>query len=100
MIKVSDTFINTEVPSADYPNGAYKNDDVAGDKTGTPINATTFNDWQGFSDALLAEAGIEPSGDADTALASDRLDAIKAIMNDPSFFDAVDAYLGDKYAAL
>lgn len=79
MIKPIDEFVNVTPASPEYPNGAYRNDTVTGDKTGTPLDAVTFNDMQGFSDALLAEAGIVPSGEPDTATSSQRLDAIKAI---------------------
>lgn len=39
----------------------------------------TNDDWQGFSDALYAEAGKVDSGIPDTAIASQRLDAIKTV---------------------
>ena len=82
MIKPIDEFVNVTPVSPEYPNGAYRNDTVTGDKTGTPLDAVTFNDMQGFSDALLAEAGIVPSGEPDTATSSQRLEAIKVMMNE------------------
>jgi len=37
------------------------------------------DDWNGFSNALLSEAGITPNGLPDTAIASQRLDALSKI---------------------
>mgnify|MGYP000159146307 CR=1 FL=1 len=37
------------------------------------------DDMQGFTSALFAEAGITPNGDPDTALTSQRLDALKLL---------------------
>lgn len=45
------------------------------------------DDWNGFSNALLAEAGITPSGIPDTAIASQRLDALKSLI--PRVGDAI-----------
>lgn len=76
-IRPIDELTNVDPVSADYPNGEYRDDTVTGDKTGTPLVASTFNDIQGFTDALLADAGITPNGTPDTALSSDRLRAIR-----------------------
>lgn len=78
-IKVSDFYVNSNPPSTDYPNGSVKDDGVPGDNTGTLVDSHLQNDMLGFSDALLAEVGVTPSGVADTAQSSDRLDAIKKL---------------------
>ena len=64
---------------SNYPRGSIKNDStgVAGD--GTPLEADHGNDQLGFSEALVTEAGITPSGNPDTVLVSDRLNALKIV---------------------
>lgn len=61
----------------DYPTGKAQNVVVEGDGTGTPLEETWLNDLFGFQQALLAEADITPSGDADTAVASQYLEAVQ-----------------------
>lgn len=60
-----------------YPYGKARNVTVAGDGTGTPWEAALVNDFVGFEQALLSEAGILPSGTPDRVGASDYLNAIK-----------------------
>lgn len=67
--------------NANYPYGSYKDRTFEGALDGSPVIAVSRNDQLGFSDALLAEAGIAPSGSPDTALNSDRLTAIKKIIS-------------------
>ena len=62
-----------------YPNGSFKNESVPGANDGTPLEVAQANDMQGFTDALLAEAGIDASGNPDTAVGSQRLNALKKI---------------------
>lgn len=64
---------------ANYTHGSIKNDSLPGAEDGTEVDADILNDYVGFTDALLAEAGIEPSGNPDTAVDSQRLDAIKKL---------------------
>lgn len=67
-------------PDANYPYGSARDITVPGDGTGTPLLAVLVNDIFGFQQALLTEAdGIVPSGNPDTVLASDYLDAINII---------------------
>lgn len=61
-----------------YPTGSIKNETVPGANDGTPLDADWANDEQGFTDALLAEAGIAHSGNPDTVGNSDRLNALNA----------------------
>lgn len=60
-----------------YPYGKARNVTVSGDGTGTPWEAALVNEWFGFSQALLINAGITPSGSPESALASDYLAAVK-----------------------
>ena len=57
-------------PDASYPYGSAKDDTtgIAGD--GTPIKKALLNDTYGFYQWLMTQAGIVPSGSADTALVS------------------------------
>lgn len=68
---------NANPANVNYPNGYGKDESVSGANDGTPLDMDWYNDMLGYSEALLAEAGVEPSGDADTALNSDRMDAFR-----------------------
>lgn len=61
----------------DYPYGAARNITVPGDGTGTPWEAALVNDVFGFQQALLAGAGVVPSGTPDKVGASQYLEALK-----------------------
>ena len=65
--------------NTNYPLGEARNITTPGDGTGTPWDQAIVNDDQGFKQALLAEAGITPSGDPDTAIASQYLEALKKL---------------------
>lgn len=62
-----------------YPLGKAVNVAVSGDGTGTPLEAKWVSDLFGWEQALLAAAGITPSGDPDEVGASDYLDALEAL---------------------
>lgn len=62
-----------------WPHGKPRNVAVPGDGSGTPLEAAWLSDLAGWQAALLQEAGITPSGNPDNVLASDYVDAIKAI---------------------
>jgi len=79
-IKIFEKFSPRANPAdGNYPYGSIKNESVPGAKDGTPLDAEWGNDYAGFDAALLAEAGIVPSGNADTAVNSQRLEAMKQI---------------------
>lgn len=61
---------------ADYPLGSAKNETSEGADDGTTLLAEFINDLWGMLQGLLDRAGITPSGDPDTVLASDYLDAL------------------------
>lgn len=62
-----------------WPHGKPRNVAVPGDGSGTPLEAAWVSDLAGWQAALLAEAGIAPSGQPDHLGASDYTAAIKAI---------------------
>jgi len=64
-----------------YPQGKARNVVDEGDGTGTPWEEQIVNDWLGFFQSLLDEAGTEPSGDPDEVGTSDYLDSLKAIIH-------------------
>ena len=80
--------LNTEftprinAPDANYPTGSIKDSTTPTAGDGTPLRAVWGNDWQGFSDAMLALAGLTANGSADTAISSQRLDALLQIISD------------------
>tara|TARA_R110002033_G_scaffold64766_2_gene115660 strand:+ start:2974 stop:5289 length:2316 start_codon:yes stop_codon:yes gene_type:complete len=79
-LKIYDEFAPfANVPDADYPNGSIKDDSTPGAEDGTPLSANWGNDYAGFDAALFAETGVTPTGDPDTALSSQRLDALKKL---------------------
>lgn len=67
--------IDTSDPTG-YPYGKPKNVSVSGDGTGTPLEAKWLSDVFGLFQALMAEAGLTPSGTPDKVGASQLLTAI------------------------
>lgn len=72
----------TTAPSSAYPHGEARNVTAPGDGTGTPWEKAIVNDDQGFKQALLAAAGITPSGTPDTALNSQYLLALQTLFTE------------------
>jgi hypothetical protein len=71
----------TSAPTTEYPHGSARDAVIENDPAATPLLAKKFNDDWGFDAALLAAAGIAPSGTPDTALASQKLDAVRRIIS-------------------
>ena len=65
---------------ANYPYGSSKDESGAGANDGTPYFKARADDIFGFQQALLTEAGITPSGNADTAINSQYLGAAKRVL--------------------
>ena len=65
--------------TTNYPLGEARNVTTPGDGTGTPWEQAIVNDDQGFKQALLAAAGLTPSGTPDTALVSQYLQALQTL---------------------
>ena len=78
-----------------YPTGSIKNESVPGANDGTPLDADWGNDYVGYTDALLSDAEIIPSGDPDNVNASDRLDALKIVANKSNAPVTLSNVLGD-----
>lgn len=68
-------------PDADYPTGSLKDKSTPTSNDGTPLTVAWGNDYVGFTDALLAAADITHSGNPDTALNSQRLQALITLIN-------------------
>ncbi len=66
-------------PSLDYPQGSSQNETSAGANDGTPYNKQRADDVFGFQQALMNAVQTPPTGNADTALVSDYLQAINAL---------------------
>ena len=79
--------IDTEFPgqsvagNASYPQGSAKNVTAPGANNGTPLTARLLNDFFGFFQKLLNAAGVTPSGNPDTVLASDYYTALNTLFN-------------------
>lgn len=69
-----------EAPSVDYPYGGGKNETVVDALDGTPFEKAMLDDIFGFQQSLLSEMGITPSGNSETALVSQYLEAIKLML--------------------
>jgi hypothetical protein len=67
--------------NADYPYGSGKDETSPGAGDGTPYFKARADDIFGFQQFLLNQAGIVPSGNADTVLASDYGNALSALIN-------------------
>ncbi len=63
-----------------YPQGKARNRSASGATDGTPAEKAWVNDWFGFQQAAVLAAGITPSGNPDTALASDVLAALRVLI--------------------
>ena len=80
MINLEEQFSPRVNPAdANYPFGSIKDNTSPGANDGTPLAAVWGNDWEGFAQAAMTEAGITPSGLPDTAQDSQLLEAVKAV---------------------
>jgi len=75
-LKIADQYANTTAASTDYPQGSFKNETTPGALDGTPLEKAWLDDIQGLLQALLAAAGITPTGSADTVRAPQYLASI------------------------
>ena len=66
-------------PTTDYPLGSIKNNSVPGADDGTPLEKDWGNNIEGFHQALMTEAALTANGTADTAIASQLLEAVKIV---------------------
>lgn len=81
MINLEEQFSPRVNPAdANYPFGSIKDNTSPGANDGTPLSAVWGNDFEGFRQAAMTEAGITPSGSQDTAQDSQLLDAVKTVV--------------------
>ena len=67
-------------PSADYPQGSFKNRTTPTAKDGSYLERDWANDKEGFFQSLIAEASIVPSGAVDKVGASQFFDALNTVI--------------------
>lgn len=80
MLKIYQRYAPAAVaPTTAYPLGSIKNDSVPGADDGTPLEKDWGNNVEGFHQALMAEAALTANGTADTAVASQLLEAVKIV---------------------
>lgn len=81
----------------EYPHGSARNITLPGDGTGTPWDSALVNDLFGFQQALLAAAGLSPSGNPDKVGASQYLEAVEKVAGTTgaAFFSITYATLAD-----
>ena len=80
MLKIYQRYAPDAVaPTTAYPLGSIKNDSVPGADDGTPLEKDWGNNVEGFHQALMAEAALTANGTADTAVASQLLEAVKIV---------------------
>lgn len=83
-----------DAATAAYPLGKARNVTSIDDNNATPLDENWMNDHFGFQQALLARAGIVPSGTPDTATASQYLDAVEFMVASGAQSYVVDAATG------
>lgn len=71
--------------NASYPYGQARDITTPSDGTGTPLRASLVNDIFGFLQATLIKGGVTPSGAPDTAVASQYLQALIALVDGRAF---------------
>lgn len=71
-------------PSADYPDGSFKNRTAPAAKDGSYLEQDWANDREGFFQSLLATAGIEANGAVDKVGASQFFDALQKLKQSQS----------------
>lgn len=67
-------------PSADYPQGSFKNRTTPTAKDGSYLERDWANDKEGFFQRLISQAGITPNGLVDTAQSSQYYTALTSII--------------------
>lgn len=71
--------VDTSTDPTGWPFGQARNISIGGDGTGTPLEKDWLSDWWGFQQAMLAEAGLTPSGNPDKVGACQMLAALEAL---------------------
>lgn len=68
-------------PSANYPQGSFKNRSTPTAKDGSYLEKDWANDKEGFFQSLLSKAGVTANGLVDTVQSSQYLDALRLIIS-------------------
>lgn len=68
-----------QIASANYPDGAFKNESTEGANDGTPLEITWANDKEALFQGLLKAYGRLPNGNVDTVPSSQLLEALLSI---------------------
>lgn len=76
-------------PDSAYPYGSAKNDSTGTAGDGTPHAAPRSNDTYGFYQWLLTQAGIVPSGNAETVLACQLGEALQTLFSQSGYIETV-----------
>lgn len=101
MLNIETTFPSQSTgANASYPFGSAQNVSTPGDASGTPFTKILLDDWLGFQQASMAEAGLTPSNTPDTALNSQLLDALKIIVGVENVNRTITILATDNTAAL
>ena len=69
-----------DTADADYPQGIPRNVSAPGAGDGSPWEAALVKDILGFLAKIIKDGSVTPSGNPDTAVASDYLDALEVIL--------------------
>lgn len=77
--------------SADYPQGKFKNRSSPTAQDGSYMERDWLNDWNAFFGALLANAGVSPNGNVDTAQSSQMYDALLGVIDRSKYFKTGEA---------
>ncbi|AUR83841.1 hypothetical protein NVP1042O_53 [Vibrio phage 1.042.O._10N.286.45.B8] len=91
-VKLTDEFGNRANPSsAAYPNGSLKDETNPGvSNDGSPLSNRVGNDFQGFMQSALTEAGIDANGNPDSVDNPQILEAVKSVVaNNASNYTAI-----------
>tara|TARA_B100001057_G_scaffold500516_1_gene616043 strand:- start:5626 stop:7833 length:2208 start_codon:yes stop_codon:yes gene_type:complete len=85
-VKLTDEFGNRANPSSSaYPNGSLKDETSPGvSNDGSPLSSRVGNDFQGFMQSALAEAGIDANGNPDSVENPQILNALKKVVKKDS----------------
>ena len=81
-IRVTDEFgARANPPDAAYPDGSLKNETTPGvSNDGSPLDQRVGNDWEGFKQSTLAEAGVTANGQPDSVTNPQILDSLKSVV--------------------
>lgn len=86
-------------PSADYPQGSFKNRSTPTAKDGSYLEKDWANDKEGFFQSLLSSAGIEANGLVDRVGSSQSYSALTKVIKDTAVIQATEVVMGSAKVA-